>query len=61
MNKVKKATLLVLFLAGLGSTLLSSCANQKTVYTGPQMNPAYFNPDAREFETRWPFGPGGFR
>jgi hypothetical protein len=60
MNKVKKATLLVLLVAGLGSTLLSSCANH-TAYTGPQTNPAYFNPDSREFETRWPFGPGGFR
>jgi hypothetical protein len=57
---VKKVTLIFLCLVGLSSTFLSSCANHEA-YTGPNMNPAYYNPDSREFESRWPFGPGGFR
>ena len=57
---MKKVTLLFLCVVGLASTLLSSCMNHEA-YTGPQMNPAYYNPDAREFEARWPFGPAGYR
>ena len=57
---MKKVTLLFLCVVGLSSTLLSSCANH-TAYSGPQMNPAYYNPDSREFESRWPFGPAGYR
>ena len=58
---MKKVTLLFLCVVGLGSTLLSSCSMNHAAYTGPQMNPAYYNPDAREFESRWPFGPAGYR
>ena len=57
---MKTLTLLFLVLAGVGATLLSSCASH-TAYTGPNMNPAYYNPSSRNFETRWPFGPAGFR
>jgi hypothetical protein len=57
---VKTLKLLFLVLAGVGAALLSSCASH-SAYTGPNTNPAYYNPDSREFETRWPFGPAGFR
>ena len=58
---MKKVTLLFLCVVGLGSTLLSSCSMNHEAYTGPNMNPAYYNPESRNFESRWPFGPGGFR
>ena len=57
---MKKISLLFLVIAGIGSGLLSSCANTKSSNLSPS-NPAYYNPDSREFESRWPFGPGGYR
>jgi hypothetical protein len=58
--KIKTISLLFLVLAGICSGLLSSCAGTKSA-TLSASNPAYYNPDSREFESRWPFGPGGFR
>jgi len=57
---MKKVSLLVLVLAGIYSGLLCSCANSKAPTISPS-NPAYYNPDSREFESRWPFGPAGYR
>jgi hypothetical protein len=57
---MKTITLLFLAIVGIGSGLLCSCANSKAPNLSPS-NPAYYNPDAREFEARWPFGPGGYR
>jgi hypothetical protein len=57
---VKKLTLLLLLGAGAATALLSSCVNHPA-YTGPNINPAYYNPNTRDFESRWPFGPAGFR
>jgi hypothetical protein len=57
---MKQISLLFLAVAGIGSGLLCSCAGTKPATLSPS-NPAYYNPDAREFESRWPFGPAGFR
>jgi len=57
---MKTISLLFLVVAGICSGLLCSCANTKPTNLSPS-NPAYYNPDAREFESRWPFGPGGYR
>jgi hypothetical protein len=54
---------LMLLAGGLSALLFSSCANSgtKTASNLSPSNPAYYNPDSREFESRWPFGPGGYR
>jgi hypothetical protein len=57
---IKTKLLPALLTVGLGSSLLSSCANTKPGNLSPS-NPAHYNPDSREFESRWPFGPGGYR
>jgi hypothetical protein len=57
---MKKISLLFLFVAGIGSAFLSSCAGTRPANLSPA-NPAYYNPDSREFEARWPFGPAGYR
>ncbi|HEY4813159.1 MAG TPA: hypothetical protein VIH58_00705 [Chthoniobacterales bacterium] len=57
---MKTITLLFLGVLGICSGLLSSCAGTKSSNLTPS-NPAYYNPDSREFESRWPFGPGGYR
>jgi hypothetical protein len=60
--KMKTASLLLLVAGGLCSALFSSCANSGTKTGGlSPSNPAYYNPDSREFESRWPFGPAGYR
>ena len=63
-NFLKKTLFPLMLLAGgLSSLLFSSCASSsnKTASNLSPSNPAYYNPDAREFESRWPFGPGGYR
>jgi len=63
-NFLKKALLPLMLLAGgLCSLMFSSCASSggKTASNLSPSNPAYYNPDSREFESRWPFGPAGFR
>jgi hypothetical protein len=65
--KMKTVTLLLVAAGGLCSLLLSSCAGGggRTASN----NPAYYNPNpthkeltpATFPESRWPFGPGGFR
>ena len=64
-NFLKKILLPLMLLAGgLSSLLFSSCASSgggKTASNLSPSNPAYYNPDSREFESRWPFGPTGFR
>lgn len=63
-NFLKKILFALMLLAGgLSSLLFSSCASSggKTASNLSPSNPAYYNPDSREFESRWPFGPAGFR
>jgi hypothetical protein len=58
--KMKTMTLLLVVAAGFGSMLLSSCATGGGAQAST--NPAYYDPNSKNFpETRWPFGPGGFR
>ena len=63
-NSLKKILFpLMLLASGLSSLLFSSCASSggKMASNISPSNPAYYNPDSREFESRWPFGPAGFR
>ena len=63
--KTKTVTLLLAAAGGLCSLLLSSCAGGGG--STASANPAYYNPSVKESpassfpDTRWPFGPGGFR
>ena len=57
---MKTITLLFLGIAGICSGLLCSCSGTRASHLSPS-NPAYYNPDSREFEARWPFGPAGYR
>ena len=57
---MKTITLLFLGIVGICSGLLCSCAGTRPSHLSPS-NPAYYNPDSREFEARWPFGPAGYR
>jgi hypothetical protein len=58
--KMKTVTLLLVVAAGFGSMLLSSCATGGGAQASS--NPAYYDPNSKVFpDTRWPFGPGGFR
>jgi hypothetical protein len=57
--KMKPIALLLLAVGGLCSLLLSSCASGGAP-SSP--NPAYYDPNSKTFpDTRWPFGPGGYR
>jgi len=55
-----KLSRLILALAGL-SLLLAACANtdEKTVNINSAF-PANYNAGTRGFESRWPYGPGGY-
>jgi hypothetical protein len=57
---MKTITLLFLGIVVICSALLCSCAGTKPANLSSS-NPAYYNPDSREFEARWPFGPAGYR
>jgi hypothetical protein len=57
---MKTIKLLFLGIAAICSGLLCSCVNSKPPVLSSS-NPAYYNPDSREFEARWPFGPAGYR
>ena len=57
--KMKSMVLLLVVAAGFCSLLLSSCA---TGGAQASTNPAYYDPNSKTFpDTRWPFGPGGYR
>jgi hypothetical protein len=57
---MKTIKLLFLGIAAICSGLFCSCVNSKPPVLSSS-NPAYYNPDSREFEARWPFGPAGYR
>jgi hypothetical protein len=58
--KMKSLALLLVIAAGFCTLLLSSCAGGGGGHAST--NPAYYDPNSKTFpETRWPFGPGGFR
>jgi hypothetical protein len=64
-NLVKAFTLPQLILATATlCLLLSSCttSGEKTASNVRSGNPSYYtyNSGAREFQARWPFGPGGY-
>jgi len=65
--KMKSVTLMLVVAGGVCSLLLSSCASGGGSHASS--NPAYYNasPTVKELtpatfpESRWPFGPAGFR